>query len=158
MLLRFFPGPEIYPTTVVLQLVSLVLLVRRWSIARAFRFMAALLLLVAAPVLVLYGPALRDAIAFNDWLNRYDSKLNILTSRPSVLAHWDSWGLAGMEWGSYFVADPADRLLEGDHAAAWAKQLDLGCTIGGIRRIRPKVFLIEARDCPIDETKVGNLR
>jgi hypothetical protein len=129
--------------------------VRQRSMRLGAISMIGLIMLAAAPVLARIGPEFGDRLSVGSWRRANRASLTRLTSRPGVIAAFDSWGIAGMGNDEYLASDPDDKLQDPGRAEAWAKALDLGCEIVHVQRIQAKLFSVVTYNCPIDAAKIG---
>jgi len=127
-------APNVYVVVVLIQVVVGVTLLRRRSAIRVSLFTMSSVLLLAP--------------------DTHTAEIGQLADQPSVLVHWDAWGITGMENDSYLVSDPTDRLLVPGNQAEWKKQVGVTCDLVNIRRLRRGIFEIVTYECPIDDAKV----
>lgn len=116
---------------------------------------ASAMLVVLAPVAAYAASHLRDRVLYAGWAITHPTSLQAAASRDSIIAGWDSLGMAGSGNDSYLVSDRFDDSATAISAERWRTRMGLDCPIAATARMQKGIYIVTTYNCPFDGVAVS---
>ena len=107
----------------------------------------AAVILLMTPVAAFASFRLHDDVRFVLWSATHMHRLAEAEKTNTVIAAWDSWGMAGSGNDAYLISDLADDSRTVAAAEQWRKRVGLKCPIVATARMAARIYMVTTYNC-----------